>query len=153
MISIAAAPRQFQAESVKERQASHGCSHRDPSDCYEHGHSRPLTYSRSSLRQFQAQMGDSDSSSRQMGAGSSFPSAQYTFGTPDSDRDQRQWTAELGSIPKDCYYCRSSWGEITGKCAKDAPEWGSGKDYMGEKCSACSGTGKCPHCGGDGVLG
>ncbi len=88
-----------------------------------------------------------------MGDFSSYPSAQYGSVEESTDRQQRQWTADLGAIPKDCYYCRRPWGEISGKCSNDAPEWGSGKDFNGNQCSACSGTGKCPRCGGDGVLG
>lgn len=76
-----------------------------------------------------------------------FPSARVTIGEP-GDATEQAWRQRLGDIPKDCYYCST-----TGKCALDTPEAGSGKDYMGEKCNACSGSGVCQHCSGDGIIG
>ena len=90
-----------------------------------------------------AQMGDSTEDG--------YPSAQFTFGD-EAAGQQTQWEPNLSSIPKDCYFC-TRFGEPTGKCAQDSGEWGSGKNSAGEDCSSCGGTGKCRHCGGDGVIG
>lgn len=126
--------------------SEHHCSGHDHhhGDGYTAGHAKSMTYRRVTFQRPRP-------SSPQMG-GNDFPSAQYQMGS-GSRRRQTQMMADMGSVPKTCYYCKPSWGDPTGKCAKDAPEWGSGKDYMGNDCSSCRGTGKCAHCGGDGVLG
>lgn len=118
-------------------------------DCYTPGHAQPEIYNRSMgaspLALTNLQMGDNL-------VLQSFPSAQFTIGDEPAGQ-QTQWTADLGEIPKDCYYCRNNGGTITGKCSNDDGTWGSGKDYMGNDCSSCGGTGVCSHCGGDGIIG
>jgi len=103
-------------------------------DCYVQGHSQPEIYSRPRFEPT-PQMGD--------WAPGSYEFTRFTIG--DEPSEQRQWTADLGSVPKDCYYCKGS-----GECPQD---YEKGKDYMGQKCNSCSGSGKCYHCGGDGVIG
>ncbi len=127
---------------------AHKCLHKDHfHDCYTSGHQHSEIYTRRSFTSpialITPQMGAMDLES--------FPSAQFTLGDQPAGQ-QTQWTADLGEIPKDCYYCRSNGGTITGKCSNDSPNWGSGKDYMGNECANCSGTGVCPRCGGDGVM-
>ena len=107
-------------------------------DCYVQGHSHPEIYRRPKFDPT-PQMGD--------WAPSSFESNRFTVGDEPAQQ-QQEWSTELGEVPKDCYFCK-----YTGKCAQDTPEYGSGKDYMGNDCNACSGTGTCPHCGGDAIIG
>lgn len=82
-----------------------------------------------------------------MGLPGAFPTSHYQIGEP-SDEVGKDWSRNLGDVPKDCYYCAGS-----GMCALDVPQWGSGKDYTGQDCNACSGKGVCYHCGGDGIIG
>jgi len=122
--------------------------HHEHSDCYLPGDAPPEIYSRRTMTSQMALV------SPQVGdwAPGSFDSAQFTLGDEPAGQ-QTQWSEELGSIPKDCYYCRNSSGVSTGKCAQDVPLWsGGGKDYMDQSCNACRGTGICSHCGGDGVM-
>lgn len=111
--------------------------HQHQGDSFLPGHSHPEIYTRHEFKlptQSTLQMGD-------------FESSLHTIGDEPSQQ-QQQWTAELADIPKDCYYCRSS-----GDCPNDSPKYGKGKDYMDQTCNSCSGSGKCSHCGGDGVIG
>ncbi|MBX3172414.1 MAG: hypothetical protein KF760_33730 [Candidatus Eremiobacteraeota bacterium] len=117
-------------------------------DCYTSGHSHPPEiYNRQMSSHFALatpQMGDANLDS--------FPSARFSTGEEPAGQ-QTQWSDHLGEVPKDRYWCRDGGGTITGKCSNDRPEWGSGSDYMGNKCSSCGGTGVCPHCHGDGIMG
>ena len=135
------APR-WSAPPALQQKGCHNPQH-EHSDCYVPGQAPPEIYSRRSMTSQLALV------SPQMGdwAPGSFESAQFTMGDEPAGQ-QTQWSEQLGSVPKDCYYCRT-----TGKCSQDVPEWGGGKDYMGQSCNACRGTGKCSHCDGDGVIG
>ena len=125
--------------AIPYRFAPHQCQHGEHhSDCYSPGHSQPGIYSRPRfMAEATPQMGD--------WAPGSYESNCFTIGDEPSQQ-QQQWTANLGEVPKDCYYCKGS-----GDCPQDGPE--KGKDYMGQKCNSCSGSGKCYRCGGDGVIG
>lgn len=125
-------------QPLKAKECSHSPQH---GDCFVPSFEPPPIYSRSLVSQLALstpQMGD-------------FPSGQYTFGEEPAQQ-QTQWESNLGAVPKNCYYC-TRYGSPTGKCSQDSGDWGSGINYMGEKCAACSGTGTCPRCNGTGVLG
>lgn len=129
---------------------AHQHCHKDPQhhDCYSPVNFHPPEiYSRQMTSHFALstpQMGDNDLDS--------FPSARMTFGDEPAGQ-QTQWSENLSDVPKDCYWCRNGGGTVTGKCSRDSPQFGSGKDSMGNDCPACGGSGVCPHCNGDGFMG